>query len=71
VTPSDRPLLTAIEAARIVWPELPTRPGQRRIYRWAIERIIPEGILLRAGRSVLIRRDPFMRWLAGDDTSTR
>lgn len=61
----DRPLLTAREAAQIIFPGLPARVGQRRVYRWATERIIPDTILLRAGRALYLRRAAFETWLLG------
>lgn len=62
---TERPLLTAAEAARLVWPALPERVGARRVYRWAACRVIPETSILRAGRALYIRRASFIAWLDG------
>lgn len=60
---SERPLLTAAEAAQFLWPDLPQRVAARRVYRWAFEHIIPEVAVLRAGRALYLRRAAFLAWL--------
>lgn len=57
------PLLTATEAARLAFPDLPERQAARRLYRWTAEGIVPAEAVLRAGRAVYLRRAVFQVWL--------
>jgi hypothetical protein len=59
----ERPLIGMTEAARLAFPDLPERPAARRLYRWAAERVIPETVVLRAGRALYLRRAAFIVWL--------
>ncbi len=63
MTPTERPLLSAGEAGRLIWPDLTERVVQRRVYRWCAEHVIPEAVILRAGRSLYFRRVAFLAWL--------
>ncbi len=59
----ERPLLTSSEAGALLWPDLSSSARSQRIYRWAHQGILPDRFVIRAGRSILIRRGAFMDWL--------
>lgn len=61
----DSPLIRVTEAGPIVFPQLPPQRGGRRVLRWVHAGVFPQEVIVRAGRSILLRRSLLLAWLEG------
>ena len=65
--PGSGMLLRISAAAPLAGPGISTRT----LYSWVEKGIVPEDVVLRAGRAIYIRRDPFLAWLGAKWSETK